>query len=121
MTENVTIFHNPRCSKSRQTLQLLQQRGVQPTIVEYLRDPPITAQIGKLLSMLDLSPRELLRSKEAAYFEQGLDASDIDDAALIEAMHEHPILIERPIVIAGDQAVIGRPPERVLAILPPSS
>lgn len=121
MTQNVTIFHNPRCSKSRRTLQLLQERGVRPTIVEYLRDPPSAEEIGNLLGMLKLSPRELLRTKEAAYADHGLGAPDIDDAALIEAMHQHPILIERPIVVAGDRAAIGRPPENVLAILPSTS
>lgn len=120
MTTNVTIFHNSRCSKSRQTLQLLQDRGVQPTVVEYLKDPPSAAQIANLLTLLDMTPRELMRRKEPAYTENGLDAAELDDAALITAMHEHPILIERPIVVAGDRAAIGRPPENVLAILPPS-
>ncbi len=120
MTRNVTIFHNPRCSKSRQTLQLLHDRGMHPTVVEYLRDTPSPEELRELLKMLDMSPRELLRTKEAVYKERGLDARDLGDAALIAAMHEHPILIERPIVVVDDRAAIGRPPENVLAILPPS-
>ena len=118
MTTNVTIFHNPRCSKSRRTLQLLQENGVEPTIVEYLREPPSTEQISQLLALLGLTPRELMRTKEAAYRDNRLHASDLDDTALIAAMHEHPILIERPIVVAGDAAVLGRPPEDVLSLLP---
>lgn len=118
MSENVTIFHNPRCSKSRAALQLLRDRGVQPTVVEYLRDPPSAQQIRELLRMLDMRPRELMRRKETVYAEQGLDAAGLDDAALIAAMHAHPVLIERPIVVAGTRAALGRPPENVLSILP---
>ncbi len=118
MGENVTIFHNPRCSKSRQTLALLRHRGIEPKVVEYLVNPPAVEEIRRLLALLGLSPRELMRRKEAVYAEQGLDADDLEEARLIEAMHRFPILIERPIVVAGGAAAIGRPPENVLAILP---
>lgn len=121
MPQNVTIFHNPRCSKSRQALQLLQDRGIQPTIIEYLRDPPSVAELGDLLTLLDLTPREVMRRKEAAYKELGLDAADLDRAQLIEAIHSHPILLERPIVLSNGKAAIGRPPENVLKILPGAS
>ncbi|MDH3714290.1 MAG: arsenate reductase (glutaredoxin) [Gammaproteobacteria bacterium] len=121
MLKNVTIFHNPRCSKSRQTLQLLQDRGIRPTIIEYLRDPPSVGELADLLNQLDLSPREVMRRKEATYKDLGLDATDLDDAQLIEAIHRHPILLERPIVISDGKAAIGRPPENVLAILPNAS
>ncbi len=113
----VTIYHNPRCSKSRAALQLLHEHGIEPEVVEYLRTPPDGATIRKLLSKLGMKPRELLRKSEPAYRELGLAASDKTDADLIGAMAEHPILIERPIVVAGGKAVVGRPPERVLDLL----
>jgi len=113
----VTIYHNPRCSKSRQTLSLLQQRGVEPAIVNYLEAPPDQATLRQLLGLLDLSPRELMRKGEAAYLELGLDDPGLSDDALIAAMVESPILIERPIVRSGRRAAIGRPPEAVLANL----
>jgi arsenate reductase len=114
----ITIYHNPRCGKSRQTLALLEARGVQPQIIEYLKTPPDAATLKQLLKRLGLRPRELLRSKEAAYREAGLDDPGLSDDAVIQAMLDHPILIERPIVVAGNKAVLGRPPENVLAILP---
>lgn len=113
----VTIWHNPRCSKSRQTLALLQERGIQPSIVEYLNAPPDAAELARVLGLLGIGPRALLRRGEAAYKENGLDDPGLDDAALIAAMVQTPILIERPVVIAGGQARIGRPPEQVLEIL----
>ncbi len=113
----VTIYHNPRCTKSRQTLQILQDHGHDPDIVEYLKTPPGADRIKEILDMLGMSPRDLMRKKEAAYSEQKLDAPGLDDDALIEAMVRTPILIERPIVIKGGAAVIGRPPENVLVIL----
>jgi len=113
----VTIYHNPRCSKSRATLALLRERGVEPHIVEYLKDPPDAAELGRILRMLGKEPRDLLRRKEAAWKEAGLDDPSLDRAALIAAMVEHPILIERPIVVSGAKAAIGRPPEAVLDIL----
>jgi arsenate reductase len=113
----VTIYHNPRCSKSRQTLSLLQEKGVEPAIVEYLKEPPDAATLRRLLKLLGLSPRELMRKKEAPYKELGLDDSALSDDALIKAMVENPILIERPIVHGPKGAAIGRPPEAVLAVL----
>lgn len=114
---NVTIYHNPRCSKSRQTLALLEAQGIEPTIIEYLENPPTAATLKTVLGQLGLSPRELMRKKESAYKENQLDNPDLTDDALIQAMVDHPILIERPIVIANNKAAIGRPPENVLEIL----
>ena len=113
----VTIYHNPRCSKSRQTLALLQERGIEPEIVEYLKTPPSRARLKTLLGMLGLEPRKLMRRKEAPYQDLGLDDETLNTDALIAAMVENPILIERPIVVCGERAAIGRPPEAVLDIL----
>jgi len=113
----VTIYHNPRCSKSRQTLTLLQEKGVEPEIVEYLKTPPDTKTLKRLLDMLGLEPRDLMRKKEKEYKENGLANPDLSRDALIEAMVANPKLIERPIVIQGDKAALGRPPESVLDIL----
>ncbi len=113
----VEIFHNPRCSKSRQTLELLNEKGVAPEITEYLKTPPDRQQLKQILSMLDLEPRQLMRTKEAEYKEQGLDDPSISDEELIDAMITTPKLIERPIVISNGKAAIGRPPESVLEIL----
>ncbi len=113
----VTILHNPRCSKSRQALQLLKDRGVEPEIVEYLKSPPDVAELGRILDLLGLAPRDLMRRKEAAYRELSLADPALGREDLIAAMTEHPILIERPIVLADGKAALGRPPERVLDIL----
>lgn len=113
----VTIYHNPRCSKSRATLKLLEQHGHEPVIIEYLQTPPDAATLKQLLRMLGLEPRQLLRTRESDYREAGLDDSSLSDDAVIAAMVAHPILIERPIVVAGKRAAIGRPPENVLEIL----
>jgi len=113
----VTIYHNPRCSKSRQTLALLQDRGIEPKVVEYLSDTPDAATLDALLKMLKLEPRDLMRRKEAPYKDLGLDDPGLSRAALIAAMTRHPILIERPIVVKGAKAALGRPPEAVLEIL----
>ncbi len=111
----VTIYHNPRCSKSRQTLNLLQEKGIEPETVEYLKNPPSRDQLKKILSLLGMSPRDLMRKKESEYKTLGLDNQNLSDDDLIEAMVNHPKLIERPIVIVDDQrAAIGRPPEKVL-------
>ncbi|HEV7370483.1 arsenate reductase (glutaredoxin) [Arenibaculum sp.] len=110
----VTIYHNPRCSKSRQTLDLLTSRGIEPRVVEYLKTPPTAEEIRGLLARLGLLARDLVRRKEAA--EAGLDLSLPDDA-LVEGMAANPAVIERPIVVNGDRAALGRPPEAVLAIL----
>lgn len=114
---NVTIYHNPRCSKSRRTLALLRERGIEPEVVEYLKTPPDAAALRALLVMLGLAPRELMRRNEAAYKENGLDDPALGDDALLAAMAASPILIERPIVVAGARAALGRPPEAALAIL----
>jgi len=113
---HVTIYHNPRCTKSRQTLALLEERGVEPHVVKYLDDPPDAKTLRALLKKLGKRPIELVRTKEAAWKETGL-SKDADDEAVIAAMVEHPILIERPIVVKGAKARLGRPPEDVLAIL----
>ena len=114
---SVTIFHNPKCSKSRQTLELLENNGITPTIVEYLKTPPTAEKLKAILAKLGITPRELLRKKEAAYTECNLDNPSLSDDNLIDFMVDHPILIERPIVLANEKAAIGRPPEQVLDIL----
>jgi arsenate reductase len=111
------IYHNPHCSKSRATLALLEQRSGKVEIINYLDDPPDAATVRQLLALLGLPARQLLRSGEAVYQELGLADPALDEAALIAAMVAHPILIERPIVVANGKAAIGRPPEAVLAIL----
>ena len=113
----IEIYHNPRCSKSRQALQLLRDEGIEPHITEYLNTPPNKAKLEKILQMLDLEPRELMRKKEKEYKEAGLDNPDLGRDQLIQGMIDHPKLIERPIVIKGDRAALGRPPEQVLEIL----
>jgi arsenate reductase len=112
---SVTIYHNPRCTKSRETLALLEKKGVKPTIVEYLKTPPTAAELKKLLAMMGKSPREAIRKGEAPYKDMNL--AEASDAELIKAMADNPILIERPIVVKGAKAALGRPPESVLAIL----
>src|SRR5690348_11663386 len=112
---SVTIYHNPRCNKSRQTIALLEARGIKPRVVEYLQTPPSAAELRRLLKLLGLTPRQSLRAKEAK--EAGLDDPALGDAELIAAMVKHPIVIERPIVVTGERAVLGRPPEAVLKIL----
>ena len=117
MNGQVTIYHNPRCSKSRQTLALLEERGIRPTIIEYLQTPPSVEELGRILGLLGLQPQDLMRKKEPAYKENDLGAEDLSQDELIAAMNKHPILIERPIVVADGKAAIGRPPEYVLSIL----
>ena len=113
----VTIYHNPRCSKSRATLALIEARGIKPKIVDYLKTPPSAAELKAILRKLGLTPRDILRAGETIYAERGLKTRDLDDDALIALMVKNPILIDRPIVVAGDKAAVGRPPENVLAIL----
>ncbi|WP_039055851.1 arsenate reductase (glutaredoxin) [Enterobacter sp. Bisph1] len=118
MSETVTIYHNPRCSKSRETLALLKEHGVEPEIVLYLETPPDAATIEKLLQMLGMSSaRELMRSKEDLYKALNLDDSTLTQEQLVQALVENPKLIERPIVVNKGKARIGRPPEQVLEIL----
>ena len=113
----ITIFHNPRCSKSRQTLGLIEEKGLTPTIVEYLKDAPTKATLKTLLKELGLKPRDLMRKKEAPYKDLNLADENKSDDELIEAMVNNPILIERPIVMTPKGARLGRPPEDVLEIL----
>jgi arsenate reductase len=113
----VRIYHNPRCSKSRATLALLEEHGAEVEVVEYLKDPPDAATLRQLLTLLGMTPRALLRKGEDAYRELGLDDPALGDEALVAAMAAHPKLIERPIVVAGGKAALGRPPEAVLAVL----
>jgi arsenate reductase len=114
---NVVIYHNPRCSKSRQTLALLQERGIEPELVLYLETPPAPAELRRLLKRLNMTARDLLRKGEAEFRELNLADNALSENQLIDAMSSHPRLIERPIVVMGDKAVIGRPPENVLGLL----
>ncbi len=113
----VKIYHNSRCTKSRQTLALLEERGLAPQVIEYLQTPPSVKELDAILKLLGKQPRELMRKHEAPYKERNLDDPAKSRADLLAAMVAHPILIERPIVIANGKAAIGRPPENVLAIL----
>ena len=114
---NITIYHNPRCSKSRESLALLEQNGVKPAVMLYLNTPPTIHALGSIIQKLGISPRELLRTKEEAYAELGLSNPALSDDDLIATMTEHPKLIERPIVIKGNKAVIGRPANKVLSLI----
>ena len=114
---DVIIYHNPRCSKSRQTLALLEENGVQPEIVHYLEDVPSAADIREILDKLGISARDLLRSGEADYKENNLKDPALGDDTIIDFMVRFPKLIQRPIVVKGDRAALGRPPENVLALL----
>jgi arsenate reductase len=114
---DVCMFHNPRCSKSRQTLQLLQQQGIEPALRLYLQDPPDQQELVQLLDKLGITARDLMRRSEVIYKEQGLADPSLSDAELIDAMVRYPKLIERPIVVVGERAVLGRPPENVLSLL----
>ncbi|MEN4903706.1 arsenate reductase (glutaredoxin) [Luteimonas sp. TWI1416] len=118
MTDSFVLYHNPRCSKSRAALELLQARGIAPQVVLYLETPPDAAALRDLLQRLDLAPRALLRTGEAVYGELGLADPALDDDAIIAAMAAHPRLIERPILLHGTRAVVGRPTERLLDLLP---
>ncbi len=114
---SVTIYHNPRCSKSRQTLEILNSQNVDVEIIEYLKTSPDAETLKQILSYLNIPARELLRKGESAYKEAGLDDTSLSEDDVIAAMVEHPILIERPVVVNNGKAAIGRPPESVLAIL----
>jgi arsenate reductase len=113
----ITLWHNPHCSKSRRALQLLRERGADLDVVAYLDAPPSVEELDRVLRALRLEPRALIRTQEAAYRDLGLADAALGRDALIAAMAAHPILIERPIAIRGDRAVIGRPPENVLVLL----
>ena len=111
----VRIYHNPRCNTSRKTLALLQEKGIEPEIVEYLKTPYTAAQLKTLLGQMNLPAKAIVRRKEAAA--AGIDPNTMTEAALIDAMVKHPILVERPIVVSGSKAALGRPPENVLSVL----
>ncbi|MGF7163083.1 arsenate reductase [Rhodoligotrophos appendicifer] len=114
---SVVIYHNPRCAKSRETLKLLEDRGIHPQIVEYLKTPPAEAILTDILKKLNKTPRDLIRRQETPYQELGLDNPELSDQELMHALSANPILLQRPIVTANGQAAIGRPPEAVLSIL----
>jgi arsenate reductase len=113
----IAIYHNPRCSKSRQTLALLEERGVSPEVILYLETPPAEAKLKDILAKLGMPPRELMRKGEAEYKDNNFKDSSLSDADLLAAMVKFPKLIERPIVVKGNKAKIGRPPESVLELL----
>ena len=113
----VTIYHNPSCSKSRQTLEIIKKKGIEPIIIEYLKVPPTENKIKEILTLLDYAPRDLMRQEESAYTEFKLEDSSLSDDVLISFMVKNPILIERPIIISNNKVAIGRPPEKVLDIL----
>jgi arsenate reductase len=111
------MYHNPRCSKSRQTLQILQAHGIEPEIIDYLDEPPDPQELKRIIGLLGVAARELMRTTEPVYKEADLDDESLSDDEIIEAICEYPELLQRPIVIAGSKAVIGRPPTRVLDII----
>ncbi len=113
----VTIYHNPRCSKSRQAMELLRERGIEPEVVEYLKAPPTAEELRRVLAMMNARPRDIIRKGEAVYRDLGLADPALSDEQLIEQMIANPILIERPIVIREGRAVVGRPPEAILDII----
>jgi len=113
----VVIYHNPRCGKSRETLALLREKGIEPKVIEYLKNPPGPKELEHLLTLLGMEPRDLMRKKEKEYISLKLADPSKGRKVLIDAMVVHPILIERPIVVANGKAVLGRPPENVNKIL----
>ena len=117
MSDKVRIFYNPKCSKCRLTMDILDDKGIDTTVVEYLNTPPNKVELNEVLNLLGIEPRDLIRKHEAPYKENNLDNPDLSREQLIQAMIDNPILIERPIIINGNKATIGRPPEKVLDIL----
>ena len=117
MSDKVRIFHNPRCSKCRLTMEILENEGVTISVIEYLKTPPDSSELDEVLDLLGLEPRDLMRKHEAPYKENRLDNPDLSHEQLIQAMIDNPVLIERPVIINGNKATIGRPPEKVLDIL----
>ena len=111
------IYHNPRCSKSRQTLALIQKQGHQPEIIKYLETPPSVKELTEILSLLNLPPREIMRKSESAYKDNNMSNPSLSPLQLIALMHTYPKVIERPIVVFNEKAIIGRPPENVLTLL----
>ncbi|MBF0154517.1 MAG: arsenate reductase (glutaredoxin) [Magnetococcales bacterium] len=116
-SKQVTIWHNPQCSKSRQALKLLEEHGVVPQVVRYLDTPPTVHELESVLTELGIEPRQLMRTSEAIYRELGLNNASLTRQELIQAMVENPRLIERPVVLSGNRAALGRPPEKVLDVL----
>lgn len=114
----IDFYHNPRCTTSRKALKMLRDKGIEPNIIEYLKTPPDEAKLGRILKMLKMTPRELIRKREkAAIKEAGVDDEALDDTAVIKAMVANPILIERPIIVSGRKAALGRPAEKVLDVV----
>ena len=113
----LVMYHNPSCSKSRETLQILADNDVTPEIIEYLEEPPNAQELAAIIAKLGISARELLRTTEAVYKDAELDDDSLTEDEIIEAICEYPALLQRPIVVAGDRAVIGRPPVRVLDLI----
>jgi arsenate reductase len=114
---NLTIWHNPRCSKSRQTLELLRKEGIEPMIREYLEEPPSKAEVEKLIDLMGGDPHDLIRAGEPEFKALGKKKADLGKADIATAIAAHPILLQRPIVVAGSRAVIGRPADAVLPLL----
>ena len=117
MADHIKIYHNPNCSKCRQTMELLNDKGIQPDVIEYLNTPPNKAELENILNMLGLEPRQLMRKGESEYKDNNLNDESLSADQLIEAMVKFPRLIERPIVISNGKAAIGRPPTQVLDII----
>lgn len=115
--EKLVIYHNPKCSKSRETLQLLEENNMSPKIIEYLEEPPTPDELTHILALLGIGARELLRTTEQLYKDAELDDDSLSDAEIIETICEYPILMQRPIVVQGKQAIIGRPPVKVLDLI----
>jgi len=113
----ITIYHNPKCAKSRATLELLRAHGIEPVIIEYLKNPPDKTTLQRLIKLLAIAPRDLLRVKEPVYKQAGLANPKLSDSAILQALVKYPKLMERPIVVAGNKAALGRPPENVLKII----
>ena len=114
---NFTIYHNPRCSKSRQTLHIIEDNDIEPKIILYLEEPPDIKTLSKIIKLLGVKPRDLLRTNEVEYKALNLEDKDIDDLEIIKLMSQNPKLIERPIVLSDNEAIIGRPPENVLSLI----
>lgn len=114
---DITIYHNPRCSKSRRAMEILLGAGVEPRVIEYLNTPPSPRTLRHLTDLLGIKPREMIRTGEREYSELGLSDPDLDDKVLLEMISRHPRLMQRPVVVRGKRAVIGRPPEKILELL----
>lgn len=115
--DKIVIYHNSRCSKSRETLQILEDNNVDAEIIDYLEDPPSPQELKRIIAMLGVTARDIMRSTEPVYHDANLDDDSLDDDVIIDAICEYPALMQRPIVVAGERAVIGRPPSRVLEII----